>query len=65
MLLDFHISREAREKLLGQIVLRAQSQFYRVLHSVYVTVELSTLLTASFTLLIRFAGRNFQQSIQR
>uniref|UniRef100_A0A093V045 Uncharacterized protein n=1 Tax=Talaromyces marneffei PM1 TaxID=1077442 RepID=A0A093V045_TALMA len=34
LLLDFHISKEAREKLLSQIALRAQSQFYRVLHSV-------------------------------
>ncbi|KAH8702185.1 hypothetical protein BGW36DRAFT_356321 [Talaromyces proteolyticus] len=34
LLLDFHISKEAREKLLGQIALRAQSQIYRVLHSV-------------------------------
>jgi hypothetical protein len=36
ILLDFHISTDAREKLLGQIALRAQSQVFRVLHSVYV-----------------------------
>lgn len=36
MLLDFHISKDAREKLLGQIALRAQAQVYRVLHSLYV-----------------------------
>ncbi|KAJ9196525.1 hypothetical protein DTO164E3_3415 [Paecilomyces variotii] len=33
LLLDFHISKDAREKLLGQIGLRAQSQVFRVLHS--------------------------------
>ena len=36
LLLDFHISKDAREKLLGQIALRAQAQVYRVLHSLYV-----------------------------
>ncbi|ODH51076.1 hypothetical protein GX48_02861 [Paracoccidioides brasiliensis] len=33
LLLDFHISKDARERLLGQISLRAQSQVLRVLHS--------------------------------
>ncbi|KAL1970850.1 hypothetical protein VTN77DRAFT_2684 [Rasamsonia byssochlamydoides] len=34
LLLDFHIGKDAREKILGQIALRAQSQIFRVLHSV-------------------------------
>jgi chromatin assembly factor 1 subunit A len=33
LLLDFHIGKDAREKLLGQIGLRAQSQVFRVLRS--------------------------------
>lgn len=33
LLLDFHIGKDAREKLLGEIGLRAQSQVFRVLHS--------------------------------
>ncbi|PGH12995.1 hypothetical protein AJ79_03968 [Helicocarpus griseus UAMH5409] len=33
LLLDFHISKDARERLLGQISLRVQAQVSRVLHS--------------------------------
>ncbi|KAK2784784.1 hypothetical protein FQN52_008869 [Onygenales sp. PD_12] len=33
LLLDFHISKDARERLLGQVSLRAQSHVSRVLHS--------------------------------
>lgn len=39
LLLDFHIRKDAREKLLAQVGLRAYSQVFAVLRSMYVLIN--------------------------
>lgn len=71
LLLDFHIGKDAREKLLGQIGLRAQSQVFRVLHSLYVTIfaELRTKKKIKLTFLDRpqysIAHPNLRKHLER